>query len=612
MPRSMADSLQDSSASARIATLLAFVLLAVVVGAVYGQAIHAPFVHDDNISVLGNPSIVRLWPPFGSSDSPGPLNPPRDAVTSGRPLVNLSLALNYHFGGYDTFGYHFVNLIVHVVSSMFLYGIVRRTLLLDCFCARFGFAASQLGLAVALVWAIHPLQSDAVEYVSQRTESMMGLCYFATFYASLRYFSAETAKGRAGALAAGTLACLSGMACKEVMVSAPVMVLLFDRTFVTGSFRTAVKKSWPLYLGLTSGWILLLALNLDAPRSHAAGLRAGLPAYVWWFTQAKVLLLYLKLSVWPWPLVIHHDMPPLWTVSASLPWLFPVIVAGCVTLVLLWPRNSIGYLGTWLFVILSPTLVVPMPSEVMAERRMYVPLAAVIVFVIVGGFTALTRCDGEGTNTETSSSGSSLRGTLAASAVLTLVFCVITSVRLEAYRDVITVWRDAVAHEPENIRATINLGCALEDADRHQEAIEQFEHALEIDPTHPDAGLAHRSLGLAWAKLEQPSKAIHHLAIAMKLRPDVANDHGTLGSLLLNAHRFAEAVAQLELAVKQQPTDVLGHANLAAAYANLGRWPEAVAVAEEARTIATAQGATAWAAQADAWIKTHRDRVTRR
>ena len=297
--------------SARRAGWIAFTVLAVVVGTVYGRASHAPFVHDDNISVLGNPSIVRLWPLFGTGDHPGPLNPPRDAVTSGRPVVNLSLALNHHFGAFDPWGYHVVNVIIHVLSSLVLYGIVRRTLLLERFRDRFGVAAVPLGLAVALLWAIHPLQTDSVEYVSQRTESLMGLFYLAALYASLRYFTAETSRGKGLAATGASLVCLAGMACKEVMVSAPLMTLLFDRSFVSGSFRGALKKSWPLYSGLAGGWVLLLALNIDAPRSRAAGLNAGLPVYVWWFTQAKVVLLYLKLSIWPWPLVIHHDMAPL-------------------------------------------------------------------------------------------------------------------------------------------------------------------------------------------------------------------------------------------------------------------------------------------------------------
>jgi predicted Zn-dependent protease len=117
-------------------------------------------------------------------------------------------------------------------------------------------------------------------------------------------------------------------------------------------------------------------------------------------------------------------------------------------------------------------------------------------------------------------------------------------------------------------------------------------------------------LGLAWAKLKQPDKAIHHLELAMQLRPDVATDHDVLGSLLLSVHRFPSAIEQLKLAARQQPTDVLVRANLASAYANTGRWPEAVHAAEEARALADAQGATAWAEQTDAWLKAYRGRVS--
>ncbi len=220
---------------------------------------------------------------------------------------------------------------------------------------------------------------------------MMGMFYLATLYASLRCMTCESRRGRSVAAVGATLACFCGMACKEVMVSAPLITLLFDWSFVSGSLRAALKKSWPLYAGLFGSWLVLLALNIDAPRSHAAGFQAGLPAYVWWFTQAKVLLLYLKLSIWPWPLIIHRETALLWTLSEALPWLLPVAVAAGGTLLLLWRGNSIGFLGAWLFVILLPTMVMPMPSEAVAERRMYLPLAAVVVFVIVGGYAVLRR-----------------------------------------------------------------------------------------------------------------------------------------------------------------------------------------------------------------------------
>jgi protein O-mannosyl-transferase len=598
----------------RLTAWSALSILAVLIGAIYGRAARAPFVHDDNISVLGNPSIIRLWPAFGTADRPGPLNPPRDAVTSGRPLVNLSLAVNYRLGGFDPLGYHLVNMALHVLSAIFLYGIVRRALLLNRFQARLGTASTPLAIAVAVIWAIHPLLTDAVEYVSQRTELMMGMFYLATLYASLRCMTAESRWGRSAAAVGAMLACSCGMACKEVMVTAPLITPLFDRSFVSGSLSGALKKSWPLYAGLFGSWLVLLALNIDAPRSHAAGFQAGLPAYVWWFTQAKVLLLYLKLSIWPWPLIIHRETALLWTLTEALPWLLPVAIAVGGTLLLLWRGNSIGFLGAWFFTILLPTSVMPMPSEAVAERRMYLPLAAVVAFVFVGGYAVLrrqleARRPNEGLDTDPSLS---LRVMTIGTIMVVLVFAVVTSYRLQAYGDVITIWRDAVARQPENVRATINLGCALQDTGRYQEAVAQFERAISIDPRRPDAGLAHRSLGLTWARLGQPEKAIHHLEVAMRLRPDAANDHGALGSLLVDVHRFSEAVPHLEMAVRQQPADVLALANLASAYANLGRGPDAVAVAEKARALALQQGAANWVAQLDSWLATFRGRLTRR
>jgi tetratricopeptide (TPR) repeat protein len=608
----MSDAPRELQPRSRAAILTTFVVIAVVVGVVYGRAARAPFVHDDNISILGNPSIVRLWPLVGTPNNPGPLNPPRDAVTSGRPLVNLTLALNYCLGGTDTLGYHVINIVIHILASMLLYGIVRRTLLLDCLRNRFGPVSSQLGFAVALIWAIHPLQSDSVEYISQRTESMMGLFYLATLYASLRYFTANKGRGKIAAGTAATLACLLGMACKEVMVTAPVMTLLFDRSFVSRSIPAALKRSWPLYAGLAGTWVFLLALNIDAPRSHAAGLSAGMPAYVWWFTQTKVVLLYLKLSIWPWPLVIHRATPFFWTFSAAVPWVVPVALLGGATLILLWRRSAIGYLGAWFFIILSPTLVVPMPSEVMAERRMYLPLAAIVALAILGGYEALTRGQSRLAKLESLSPPTwALRTVLGASIVLAIVFCGVTSYRLEAYRDVITLWRDTVANQPSNVRATINLGCVLDDAGRPKEAIEQLEHALQIDPKHPDVGLAHRSLGLVFAKLSQPTQAIEHLQLAMRLRPDVTKEHRLLGSLLLSVHSIPQAADELELAVRQDPRDVLAFADLAMAYASMARWHEAFGAAEKARTLAIAQGQTSWAEQLDSWLKTYRGRVTK-
>ncbi len=325
--------------------LLASVAIAAAAAVVYGPAIGAPFLFDDGDTVVNNCSIVRLLPLIGDSAHPGPLNPPIDSSTAGRPLVNLSLALNYQFSHLNSAGYQLVNLVLHVLTALLLMAIVERTLGLEYFEGRFDRAKGLLAFSAALVWALHPLQTETVIYVTQRTELMVGFFYLATVYCSLRCWAAEDAAARNPWLGLAIAACLAGMACKEVMVSAPVIVLLFERTFLTGSFRKAWRKSKPLYMGLSLGWILLFYLNYSAPRSDSAGFHLGVPAYVWWFTQAKVLLMYLKLAVWPWPLAIHYDMPYLTTFGDSWPWLALAALAGIVTLVLICRRSAIGFVG---------------------------------------------------------------------------------------------------------------------------------------------------------------------------------------------------------------------------------------------------------------------------
>src|SRR5262249_37798917 len=153
--------------------------------------------------------------------------------------------------GLDPVGYHVVNLLLHWLSALVLWGIIGRTLMLERY--REAFSAEDtaaVAFLTALVWAVHPLQTETVQYVTQRTELMVGLCYFATLCVALRYWSEHSLTARRVWLAAATLACLAGAACKEIIVTAPLVTLLFERTFIASSLAKALRKSWPLYIGL--------------------------------------------------------------------------------------------------------------------------------------------------------------------------------------------------------------------------------------------------------------------------------------------------------------------------------------------------------------------------
>jgi tetratricopeptide (TPR) repeat protein len=482
---------------------------------------------------------------------------------TGRPLVNVTFAVNYAIGGFAPTGYHAVNLAIHFLSALLVFAIVRRTLGLPHFGARYSTSADWLALAVAMVWALHPLLTATVIYASQRTELMMAMFYLATLYFAQRYWAAspqpvetkpavkqppqdvdsrsktslkneQATFGRAMWLILAVVACACGMASKEVMVSAPIVVLLFERSFVAGTLASALRRSWPLYIGLASTWILLLALNIGAPRGTTAGFGLGVSGYEWWLTQSKILLMYLKLVVWPWPLLIHYQFPYLASMSKAWMFVIPVLLLGIGTLVLLWRNHAVGFLGTWIFAILSPTLLIPIVTEMADERRMYLPLVALIVLLIIGGYRLAQATADRGTLV------------LAPAFSLAIVCGLIGAVRLKAYDDEIGLWREVVRFQPQNAIAHANLGGFLNDAGQFDEAAKELRAALEL---RPDLATAHSNLGILLGRTGNVAQSIEHLQEAIRIEPDFAEAHANLAQALVLANRPHEAIAAANEAI---------------------------------------------------------------
>lgn len=581
---------------------------------VYGPRIDAPFVFDDSATIVENPSIRRLWP---LADG-GPLDPPPANPVHARPLVNLSFAVNYHFGGLDPTGYRLANLAIHLLSALLVWNIVASTLRLDYFAGRFTRQASVLGFATAFVWAVHPLAIESVVYVTQRTELMMAFCYLGTLALALRYWSAVRRWERSMWLVAAALTCAAGMLSKEMMASAPAMVLLYERTFLAGSFRDALRRSWPLYLALAAAWIPLLLLMLTGPTTPESGFGLGVPAHVWWLTQTKVLLLYLRLAVWPWPLVIHYQIPYLTTIAASWPWLLATMVLAAAAVVLSWKRTAAGYVLVWLFAVLSPTLVIPLVNEIAAERRMYLPLAALAALAVVGLFAMFQIVIARSIQPWS-------RTLLTATAALLLIGLTASYVRLDrlrlaAFASERALWEDAAKHEPDDPLVRVNLGIALVQAGESAAAIEQFSEAVRLDPNsfrahynlaraleadarpadaleHYQAALAinphhaasQNNLGRLLASTGRTLDALEHYREALRIDPDLTEAHNNLGILLLQQGFTHQAIDHFEQALALKP-DLAAHTNLAGAYAQAGRRADAATTARKAIALAQAEG----------------------
>lgn len=561
---------------ARRRSLAALLFVALAVGAVYVRALDAPFFFDDHDSILENPSIRRLWPLFGDRRSPGPLDTLRPSPVSGRPLVNLSLAVNYRIGELAPRGYRILNLAVHVASALLLAALVRRGLQRDLRASAADRSVWGPSVVVALLWALHPLQTEAVAYVTQRTELFVGFFYLATLYASLRSWSATSRAGRRAWTALAALACIAGAASKEVIASAPLVVLLFERQLVSGSLRAALRRSWPLYAALASSWLVLLALNAHGPRSATAGFDLEGGPWGWWMTEARVLWLYLRLVVWPWPLAIHYATPPPPALADAWPWVAATALLAAGTVWLLVRRHPFGFLAAAAWLVLSPTLVVPIGTEVAAERRMHLPLAALATMAVLGALALGRRWQASRAPPRSAPRGT--RAVLACATALVLLACgLVGAQRLGAYASELSIWRDALAREPDDPIVHQGLGSALVEQGRWEEAAHHFASAVALDPAFADA---YSNLAGVLRKLGRREEALAALACSAEATPGIAAAQLAYGSALAEAGRLREALARFDAAVRLRPGDATAHFARGTALLRLGRAADAAEALE--------------------------------
>ena len=434
---SSADTFQDSGwTPLAAATIVAIGVLA------YSNTFRVPFIFDDAGSTVDNPTIRRVWPVW-----PALLPPHTGATVNGRPVLNLSLAVNYSVSALEPWSYHVVNITIHILAALVLLGVIRRTLTLPGMPAHLTRASTALAILIALIWAVHPLQTESVTYMIQRAESLVSLFYLLTLYCSVRGVGSPRSVAWS---AAAVVACTLGMASKEVMVSAPLLALLYDRTFLAGSFRKAIRKRWGLYGGLAATWILLVALVIGSEgRGGTAGFGLKISPWEYALTQCRAMPHYLRLSLWPTGLCLDYGDSVVQSLWSVLPQAIGVVALVALTFYALWRWPVVGFLDAFFLAVLAPTSsIVPVITQTVAEHRMYLPLAAVVTGVVIGTYLlgrwfvrrkilSLTTAKIAG-------------GSLAVLAVG--VLAVVTFHRNADYGSDLSIWHDTVVKVPGNSR----------------------------------------------------------------------------------------------------------------------------------------------------------------
>jgi Flp pilus assembly protein TadD len=530
----------------------------------YLNTFQVPFIYDDHNSITDNPNIQSLWPLSEAVSAP-----PQSTV-AGRPVVSLTLAVNHAISGLEPWSYHAVNLLIHLGAGLLMWALIRCT-------ARLPNAPPALtrnpvlwATALATIWTVHPLLTEAVTYVSTRTESLAGLFILATVYLASRGFdSARSTRWYAAATATAFLA----MGSKETAAFLPLIVLAYDRVVASGSFREALVKRRGLYAGLAASWLLIAALVAGGHRSETVGYGLADISFLDYLrTQVGVIFHYLGLALWPHPLSLDYAG---WTIVRATT---PVVLAGglvLLTLFVLSLRASFrgswaGFTGLWFFLLLAPSSsVIPIVSEVAAERRMYLPLAAVVAVVLVGLWKLAVRFAG----------GRHRFVFVLASGVLAVGLALATNARNAVYESAESIWRSTVKVRPDNGRAHGNLGRVLAVQGRHGEAEEHLRRAVELDTTAVEArdNLANLLLGTG-----RPGEALRLLEEAVDLRPEDATTRIHLGNALLADGDATAAFGHFETAIRLRPSDAVAHSRTGSALAALGRFDEALAAQRRA------------------------------
>ncbi len=542
-------------------TALAAVLIALTAFVAYHGAFSTPFIFGDLPGIVRNPTIRQLWPLIDVLLPAQTTN----ANAVGLPVVNLSFALNYAAGGLDVRGYHLFNMLLHIAGGVLLFALTYRVLRSPRLQARFEVTAFPLALGIALVWTLHPLQTASVTCVSHRAESLATFFLLLTLYAFARATDGSEFRRRWAIVA--VIACTLGMATKEVMVVAPLLVLLFDRTFMAGTFAEAWRQRGGVHLALAATWLLLAFLMMrDGGRGSVTELGVGLRGGDFLLTQGRDLALALKLAVWPAPLVLDYGPAIGRGLRELWPQAFLLFVSTTATVFTLVRRPMLGFFGAWFFL----TLVFsgglePLATPTFAEHRVYLPLAAVVML----GAGGLVMFGGR-------------RGAFALFGVA-VVCGGATICRNADYESALTIWSDTVQKASANPRAHYHLANALSAAGRGADAISHYETALRLQPGY---AAAHHNLAGALLQQGRAEAAVPHYEAVLCLEPNSAEAHVNLAAALIRLGRGAEAVTHYEAAARSGLLAAEEQLRFGRALAEIGRFDDALVRLRAAQRLA--------------------------
>ena len=547
--------------------LILLPILCVVGFAIYGAALTYGFHFDDKVNIVENLKLRDLsafWPPSGT-----------------RYLSYLSFALNYHIAGLDPFAFRLVNILIHIANAALVYGLVRlifrtQALLLD---VRTAFMTASLA---SFFFLVHPVQTQAVTYITQRMASLATFFYLAAIVCYLKSRLDASARGGIVMYAASVVLAILAQKTKEISFTLPLVLILFESVLFSGARRQRFIRLVPFLLILPIIPITLFSgasagIEADTARFQIRDL-TEIPRHQYLATEARVVVTYLRLLIWPVNQNLDYDYPVFNSIFAPLPLVSLIFIAAIISVAIYLLIRSLRRLtrgldarltlavslgAIWFFMTLAvESSVIPI-KDVIYEHRLYLPMvgASLVSSAIVS--SVVSRL--------------SVRPRAITFAVISclVVLSLATSayLRNRVWQSERTLWEDVVRKSSEKARGHNNLGLAYAEADRQDDAIRQYTLALRIDPYLAET---HNNLGVAYEQAKRIDLAVVEFQTAIAIKPEQHGWRQNLGRAYYKAFRFDDAISEFSNVVSTKLDSADAYAGLGLAYAAKGLMDEAI------------------------------------
>lgn len=533
---------------------LAFLLLAGMF--LYAGSMQGPFLFDDVPNIVQNRSLHRF--------------PNLSAVWEANPktrfLPFVSFSLNYSFFGTSVWGYHLFNLVPHVFNAFWVYLLVLlllKTPKLRGTCSEN--AGIYLAAFSAFVFLCHPLQTQAVTYIVQRIASMAAFFYLG---ATVFYLKSRLDQKRSYYFVAWIMT-VAAMFCKENAFTLPAALILID---VTGFGFSGEKKKtflrWAPFLATLCiiPYLAHAEVKTDTLKGPFLPIqKEALARGDYFLTQLNVLCTYLRLFIFPAGQNADYDYPVARSILEPRTFLCFLVLAGLFAAAFwMWRRNRLmAFSISWFFLTLSVESSIFPIEDVIAEHRMYLPLAGCAVFLAA----ALRGWAGK------SSYG------VAAGVILLILFSGITYARNRVWGSEKIFWEDVIRKSPQKARGYNNLGQFYCATGKTEKGFGLFEKALQLDPRYVPA---HFNLAAGYQRAGDLEQALRSYGRALELDPGYYIAHNNRGNIYAEQEKWAQASAEFQKVLDVEPAYVPAYDNLGLVYQKMGDSQKAIANFEEA------------------------------